>query len=106
MFGAPAAPSESDTSESEGISVNENKENHVDDVDPASSLLNEKVSYVLIMSCKLGKARQLQTYGIVNLAGACEATGFMARSNTQKCWMIAFPYRGGGLVKSYRIVDG
>uniref|UniRef100_A0A7C9EWB8 RNA helicase n=1 Tax=Opuntia streptacantha TaxID=393608 RepID=A0A7C9EWB8_OPUST len=43
MFGAPAAPSESDTSESEGTSVNENKENHVDDVDPASSLLNEKV---------------------------------------------------------------
>lgn len=43
MFGAPAAPAESDTSDSEGTSENENKETHVDDDDPASYLLNEKV---------------------------------------------------------------
>lgn len=55
MFGAPAAPAESDTSDSEGTSENENKETHVDDDDPASYLLNEKVSCVLIMSCKVGK---------------------------------------------------
>ncbi|KAJ8452390.1 hypothetical protein Cgig2_006195 [Carnegiea gigantea] len=43
IFGAPAAPAESDTSDSEGTSENESKDTHVDDDDPASSLLNEKV---------------------------------------------------------------
>lgn len=47
MFGAPAAPTDSHTSDSEEASENENKETHNDDddADPARtrSLINEKV---------------------------------------------------------------